>query len=107
MIPTIGIRVESIQSGKVVVYTSDTEPCPAVLNLGKDADLLIHEATGEGFGHSSAVQAGKIAREAGAKKLMLIHFIADKNQTETMLSDTRQVFGGEVIVADELLSLEF
>jgi ribonuclease Z len=37
-------------------------------------DLLIHEATGGDHGHSSAADAGEIAREAGAVKLALIHY---------------------------------
>ena len=33
-------------SGRSIVYSSDTEPCPAVRRLAAGANLLIHEATG-------------------------------------------------------------
>jgi ribonuclease Z len=106
MIPTIGLRIELPQSDYVLAYSSDTEPCQSVINLSKDADLLIHEATGEGFGHSSAEQAAEIAREAGAKKLMLIHFRAEEKELEERLSEARKVFNGEVVPAEEFLQLD-
>jgi len=107
MIPTIGIRVESVGTGKIVVYTADTEPCEAVLNLGKDADLLIHEATGEGYGHSSARQAALMARKSGAKKLMMIHFIADESTLNSMFHEAQQEFKGEILAATESTQFDF
>ena len=74
IIPTIGLRVDFIQSGKSLAYSCDTEPCQAVARLGEDVDILIHEATGAANGHSSASQAGQIAAQAQAKRLALIHY---------------------------------
>ena len=54
MIPNIGLRVNFSQSQKVMAYSCDTEPCDEVVRLSEGADVLIHEATGESPGHSSA-----------------------------------------------------
>ncbi len=74
IIPTIGLRISFLQEEKVLAYSGDTEPCPEVVSLAQDADILIHEAAGMSFGHSSAVQAAQDARQAGVSKLYLIHY---------------------------------
>ena len=73
-VPTLGARVELPASQNSLAFSSDTRPCPEMIRLAQDVDLLIHEATGEHFGHSSAAQAGEIARQAKAKSLYLIHY---------------------------------
>jgi ribonuclease Z len=72
-IDNVGLRFEHVPTGSVIAYSCDTEPCPAVVALAQDADLLVHEATGETEGHSSAVQAAETAREAEAERLVLVH----------------------------------
>ncbi len=72
-VPTVGLRVTHVPSGKVVAYSCDTEPTDTVVRLARDADILVHEATGAGRGHSSAEQAVHIAAEAGARRLLLVH----------------------------------
>jgi ribonuclease Z len=61
LVPTIGLRLEFKRSSKVLAYSGDTEPCREVQNLAAGADVLIHEAAGEGRGHSSAAQAAQVA----------------------------------------------
>ena len=46
-----------------MAYSCDTEPCDEVIRLSEGVDVLIHEATGESLGHSSARQAGEIAKK--------------------------------------------
>ena len=98
MIPTIGLRME-FASGSVAAYSCDTEPCAAVMRLGKDADLLIHETVGEARGHSSGTQAADIARQAEAKHLVLIHYPAEKSVE--LLNEARAKFAGEVTLAED------
>ncbi|MGA9398120.1 MAG: MBL fold metallo-hydrolase [Anaerolineaceae bacterium] len=98
LIPTIGLRME-FASGSIATYSSDTEPCAAVMRLGKEADLLLHESVGETRGHSSGVQAADIARQAEAKRLVLIHYPAEKS-TE-LLNEARTEFAGEVTLAED------
>jgi ribonuclease BN (tRNA processing enzyme) len=77
-LPNAGIRLAA--GGKVLVYTGDTGPAAEVVELARDADLLLAEAT-----HvdevpedvrpylSSARQAGQQAKAAGARQLVLTH----------------------------------
>jgi ribonuclease Z len=98
MVPTTAVRVECLSAGRHVVYSSDTEPSPELALLAKGADLLLHEATGEGVGHSGASQAAEVARQAGVRKLMLIHYRPDADPAD-LAAAARTVFSGEVEVA--------
>ena len=71
---TLALRFENQATRRAIVYSADTEPCPALGTLAGGADLLLHEATGDLPGHSSAAQAGELAREAGVEQLVLIHY---------------------------------
>lgn len=71
--PNVGLRIEHQATGRVVAYSCDTSPCDAVVDLARDADVLVHEANGAGDNHSSAEEAAEAAREAGAGRLLLVH----------------------------------
>ncbi|NBD23482.1 ribonuclease Z [Paenibacillus glycinis] len=70
------------QPGRVVTILGDTRPCDNAVRLAMNADLLVHEATFAGgleekaaaYGHSTFTQAAEIARDAGAKRLVVTHF---------------------------------
>lgn len=88
--PNVGLRVESKRSGGVVGYSCDTAPTGSVAHLGRDADLLVHEANGEYPGHSSAPQAARIARQARVRRLLLVHLPpGDKSEA---LDGARAIF---------------
>ncbi len=76
--PNLALRFEA-SGGSTVVYSSDTEPCAAVVELSRGAHTLIHEATyAEGDVrragvHSTAAQAGEVAAQAGVRRLILAH----------------------------------
>ena len=106
MIPCIGLRLESCTSGKVIAYSCDTEPCAQVVRLSEKADVLIHEATGLGHGHSSASQAGEIAKQAEAKNLYLIHYPTGVNPTDNLITDAKKQFDGNVFLAEDFLTLD-
>lgn len=103
IVPNIGLRFEFLNSQRVMAYSSDTEPIPEVVSLGKNADILIHEASGATLGHTSSEQAGEIASEAGAKKLTLIHY--PTHQASEIAERAKQTFNGEVILANDLMRL--
>lgn len=107
LIPTVGLRIEFLQEGKVVAYSCDTEPCPQVVGLANQADILIHEASGGSVGHSSAAQAGHIARQAEARSLYLIHYPPRPEDQAARLEDARKVFMGKVFLATDGLELQF
>ncbi|NQS91046.1 MAG: ribonuclease Z, partial [Chloroflexi bacterium] len=57
MIPTLGLRIEYLLGETIVAYSSDTTPVPQTVQLAAGADLLIHEATGSVYHHSTPAQA--------------------------------------------------
>ena len=73
-VQTLALRFENTANGRAIVYSADTEPCPALVRLALGADLLIHEAAGDHVGHSTPAQAAESAREAGVARLALIHY---------------------------------
>ncbi|MBI5547791.1 MAG: ribonuclease Z, partial [Deltaproteobacteria bacterium] len=73
--------VGAARPGRKVVISGDTRPCTSTREAATGADLLIHEAT---FGdeemeraletsHCTAREAGRLAREAGVRRLVLTH----------------------------------
>ncbi|WP_151736296.1 ribonuclease Z [Paenibacillus tengchongensis] len=74
--------VNEPKRGRIVTILGDTRPCKGALPLAQDADLLLHEATfahelaemARQYHHSTARQAAELAREAGARGLLLTHF---------------------------------
>ena len=107
LIPNIGVRIESKHSGKVLVYSSDTEPVAATIQLAQQADVLIHEAAGRTFGHSDSIQAAEIAQKAGVKQLYLIHYETGEHTDSGMLAKASEVFDGEVFLAEDFKEIEF
>jgi ribonuclease Z len=106
MVPNIGVRIE-FSSGQVMTYSSDTAPCNETVKLAKGSDVLMHEASGEGNGHTSPAQAGEIAHQAGVGKLILIHYDGVKAVPEQMIAESRSTFSGPVQVAQDFMELDF
>lgn len=107
LVPTIGVRIENKRTGKVLAYSSDTEPYDTVVELARGADILIHEAATATLGHSSAAQAGKIARRAGAGRLVLIHYRPSPHKYERWVGEAAAAFGGPVELAQDFGEYEF
>jgi ribonuclease Z len=107
LMPTMGLRIELLDSNKVIAYSSDTEPCPTLIKLANNADVLIHEASGETIGHSSPAQAGRVARQAGASSLVLIHYPVDQLNNLELIKQAKHPFQGTVTLADDLMEIKF
>ncbi|MCG8431953.1 MAG: ribonuclease Z [Candidatus Omnitrophica bacterium] len=77
-VPCLGYRLTA--GGKVIAYCCDTGYCENAHRLAQDADILIAECslqdtrTGQEAPHMNAVQAARLAQEAGVKQLVLTHF---------------------------------
>lgn len=107
LIPTIGLRIEFPETKKTIAYSCDTEPCPQVIRLAEGVDVLIHEATGASPGHSSAFQAGSIARQAEVGSLYLIHYRTREVDPRELIPEAREAFQGNVSLAEDFMELEF
>jgi ribonuclease Z len=95
--------------GRRVVVTGDTRPCAATIEHSRNADLLIHEATfgdeeaerAVETGHSTAREAATVARDAGARRLLLTHFSARYSRDPSPLDrEAKEVFRDTVIAKD-------
>lgn len=82
------------------VYCSDTVRTPEYLPYIQGADLIYHESTflhdmadraKETF-HTTALEAGEIALETQAKKLLLGHYSARYRDLNPLLEEARSVF---------------
>ena len=99
--------------GKSVAYCLDTRPCASSLELAREVDLLIHEATYAGefaaeaheYGHSTAAQAARTARDAGARRLLITHFSSRYPDPSPLLEEARAIFP-ETILAEDLMEIE-
>ena len=88
------------KAGRVFAYVTDTRPCENGVRLARDADLLFHEATfmndmrerAYETGHSTAIDAAKVARDAGARRLLLTHFSARYRELESLAAEARSIF---------------
>ncbi len=110
--PNVGLRVEwdSSQEHGVVVYSSDTSPCPSLIALARGADVLIHEATflhadaarAAADGHTTGYQAGEVAHQAEVRGLFLCHFSADiHDRVEELRQEALRAYPGPVVLPEE------
>jgi len=104
---SLGFRIED-SSGKTLVYSGDTGYCEGVVDLARDADLLILESSfpdeKEIKGHLTPSRAGDIAARSGAKKLLLTHFYPECLKVD-IEAQCRKTYQGELILARDLMSL--
>jgi ribonuclease Z len=91
-VPVIALRVEDRRGGGIVTYSCDTRPSDAVRRLAEGADILVHEATGGEGGHTSAPDAARIARDAGAGRLLLVHLPPEGYLDPNAMQDARAIF---------------
>lgn len=98
------------KKGKVIAISGDTRKTPAAISMAKDADWLVHEATFKkgqeehalAYGHTTNVEAAEIARDSGAKNLILTH-ISSRFLAEDLvdfLSEAEEVFEKTTLVND-------
>ena len=99
----------STDSGPAVVYSGDTDYSENLVALARDADLLICEAARPDerpvAGHLTPSMAGRMASEAGARRLMLTHFYPDCEEVD-LAAQCQRTYDGPVLLAHDLMRLE-
>ena len=104
---SIGYRITSPQ-GQTLVYSGDTDYCPNIIELARDAGLLLLECSfPEGKkvpGHLTPALAGRIAQEAGSKRLCLTHFYPPCDQADVKAA-CQKSFAGEVLLAEDMMRI--
>lgn len=101
--------------GRKLVISGDTRPCEALALAAKDADVLIHESTFSDdeqeraleTRHSTAREAGRVARDANVRRLILTH-LSSRHDTDPsrLLQQAKDEFKGMVDVAADGLTVE-
>jgi ribonuclease Z len=86
--------------GESFAYVLDTRPCTGGRELARGVDLVLHDATFTDAllqraietGHSTAREAAEVARDAGARRLLLTHFSTRYADPAPLLEEARAVF---------------
>ncbi|MEM2627178.1 MAG: MBL fold metallo-hydrolase [Ignisphaera sp.] len=86
-VPAISMRFEV--EGKCITFSGDTRYNPLLAELAKDCDVLIHEVSNYDvdaytYGHSNYLEAMDIAKKAGVKMFIPIHFYQSPLPIDTM-----------------------
>jgi ribonuclease BN (tRNA processing enzyme) len=98
----------SCDDGRRLTFGADCGPNDAIVELARDTDLLMLEATegpgphlGGAFrGHLTAAEAGELARRAGPGRLLLTHY-SDQLDAAQVRAAGEAAFGGPVELAAE------
>jgi ribonuclease Z len=93
--------------GRILVFTGDTEPCPATVAVAQGADVLVHDGTfadeelerARKTGHSTARQAAEVAEQAGVSLLALTH-LSSRYFAPAIEKEAREVFERTVVPRD-------
>jgi ribonuclease BN (tRNA processing enzyme) len=101
-----GLRIEGPStvrpgSAAVLAYTGDTDYCAAVVEVARDADVLLAEAafvqgrddTVEPGIHLTGARAGRVAREAHVSRLVLTH-LPSWTDPAVVLTEARAEYTG-------------
>ena len=112
--PAFGYRFDT--HGKSIVISGDTRPTPNLVKFARGADVLVQEAyLPEHFDkvdtpevaaklksyHTSAEEAGVIARDAGVKELVLTHLVP-AGPEETYRTRAAKAYKGTIVVGKDL-----
>ena len=99
--------VGEARPGRTLVFSGDTRHSKALFQACVGADVLVHEATfleeeaerAAETGHTTALQAGRLAREAGVRLLALTH-ISTRHPGREILAEARSEFPAAVLPRD-------
>lgn len=128
---TLAYRVEEKDTGDTVVYSSDTAKVPGMVEFAQGVDILLHDSTLAPYAgetpsdqviwtqfteidedfydhlsqiHSTPRQAGEIGADASVGTLVLTHILPYRD-TQAMVDMASKKFNGEVLVAEDGMTL--
>lgn len=94
--------------GKSFCYLTDTRYCERTIKLAEQSNLIMHESTyleemkekAIQTGHSTSLDAGKIAKSANVGKLILFHFSSRYVRLKPLLNEAKSVFENTIVGKD-------
>lgn len=112
-VPCYAARVVDKRSGSVVAYSADTGSIEPLVELFRGADVAIVEATlddhgdtpAQERGHLTPTDAGRLARIAGAKTLLVTHLWSERDPA-VVISQASAEFDGPVITAEVGMTID-
>lgn len=108
-VPSIGARIECGETS--ITFSGDTLFNKEIALHAKNSSVLVHEAfctensvnLARNSGHSTARDAGIVAREADVETLILCHPLAVMwNEESNLIDDARREFAGRVLLPKEI-----
>ncbi|WP_029145886.1 MBL fold metallo-hydrolase [Microbacterium luticocti] len=120
----LGYRIDT--DDRSIVISGDTTPCPALIELARGADILVHEVLYEPAldwitagsngtrlrehlvnSHTMATDVGDVAARAGVGTLVLSHLVPSDGgvSDEQWLAAASRGFDGTIIVGRDLMEL--
>ena len=90
------------------MYAGDAQYCASLVRLCRGADVAVLDcsfpATRPGLGHMHAGDCGRVAREAGVKRLILSHFypIAERYDVKRQAG---RYFKDRILVGRDLMTI--
>lgn len=101
-------EVSEHRRGQSFAFIMDTAWCDAALELAAGADLVLCEATflsqdehlATRYGHLTARQAGRLAAQAGARRLVLSHFSRRYPDVQAFAEEAGEEFDDVILAAD-------
>lgn len=124
VVPAFAFRFD--MADRSIVFSGDTAPCEALVELARGADVLVHEVLYEPAldgicnalgnatrlrrhlldSHTTEQQVGEVARAAGVKQLVLSHFVpADSVAEELWREAAARHFNGPIVLGRDLMEL--
>ena len=110
-----GFRFETEEG--VVAFSGDTAPIESVVELAKDADLFVMEAVHREekiqtfpsvISETGTLNAGRMAAEAGAKRLVINHqsvTLDPAEETTEGIAEVKSVFDGPMYWARDMMEV--
>ncbi len=93
----------------MLIYPGDTYYCNDIIDVARDVDVLLLECSYPKHikvdGHLNPSLAGRIASESNCKKLVLAHFYPICDDYD-ILGQCKDEFSGEIVLAEDLMTIE-
>lgn len=120
--PAFGLIAEA--GGTRAVISGDTRYCPALIEAGRGADLLVHEVFLHGeikpipgvrsaetvaavaSYHTLSAEVGRVAAEMQARALALTHFVPPRFDRAALLAEVAESYSGPVFVGEDLMRFD-
>ena len=108
-------KVTYTQPGKKFSVAIDTSYCDQIVDLAKNSDVFLCEATfsnkikdsAEKGGHMTTKEAAKLGKRAKVSHLVLTHFSQRYRSTKELESEAKSVFRGKLSMARDFMEIKF